>query len=245
MLSSPSINPSGIVPLYSTATTIEPGEWVSIYGNNLAVNAESWNGNFPTSLGGTTVTINGKPAYLWFVSPGQINFQAPDDTATGSVPVVVTTPAGTATSSVTLGQFAPSFNLFDAKHVAGIISRSNGSGAYGNGTYDILGPTGSSLGFATVAAKAGDVVELFAVGFGPTTPSVQAGIAFSGSAPTTNAVSVSINHVAVITSYAGIVGSGVYQLNVTIPANAGAGDVPLQATVGGAQTPATVVISLR
>lgn len=241
----PSITAGGIVPLYSAATTIEPGEWVSIYGNNLAAGTETWNGDFPTSLGGTNVTINGKPAYLWFVSPGQINLQAPDDTATGSVPVVVTTAAGAATSSVTLGQFAPSFNLFDAKHVAGIIPRSDGSGAYGNGAYDILGPTGSSLGFPTVAAKAGDVVELFGVGFGPTSPSVKAGIVFSGSAPTIDAVSVAINHIAVIPSYAGIVEAGLYQLNVTIPATAGTGDVALEATVGGAQTPTTVVISLR
>ena len=29
-----------------------------------------WNGDFPTSLGGTSVTINGRPAYLSFVSSG-------------------------------------------------------------------------------------------------------------------------------------------------------------------------------
>jgi hypothetical protein len=42
---------------------------------------------------------------------------------------------------VTLAEFAPSFLLRDNKHVAGIIPRSDGSGAYGGGTYDILGPT--------------------------------------------------------------------------------------------------------
>jgi uncharacterized protein (TIGR03437 family) len=73
-------------------------------------------------------------------------------------------------STITLSQFAPSFFLLDSTHVDGIILRSNGSGAYGGGTYDILGPTGNSLGYATVAAKAGDTLELFGTGFGPTNP---------------------------------------------------------------------------
>jgi hypothetical protein len=50
-----------------------------------------------------------------------------------------------ATSTVTLALVAPSFNILDAKHVAGITLRSNGSGAHGDGAYDIIGPTGSSL----------------------------------------------------------------------------------------------------
>src|SRR5450755_1436349 len=101
-----------------------------------------------------------------------------------------------ASSTVTLAQFAPAFSLLDAHHVAGIITRTDGSGAYGSGTYDILGPTGSSLGYATVAAKSGDAVTLFAVGLGPTNPHVPSGQPFSGSAPTTNPVTVRINNVA-------------------------------------------------
>jgi hypothetical protein len=139
-----SISAGGIVPVYSTSNTIQPGMWTSIYGTNLATGDATWTGNFPTSLGGTTVTVNNKSAYLWFVSPGQINFQAPNDTATGTVSVVVTTPTGSASSTVTLGQFGPSFSLLDSTHVAGIIIRSNGSGAYGGGTYDIIGPSGSA-----------------------------------------------------------------------------------------------------
>jgi uncharacterized protein (TIGR03437 family) len=241
---SPTVTPAGIVPIYSTVSTVQPGEWISIYGANLAGGTATWTGNFPTSLGGTSVTIDGKPAYLWYVSPTQINLQVPDDAAAGSVPVVVKTATGTAFSSVTLARFAPSFNLLDGKHVAGIILRSNGSGAYGGGSYDIIGPTGSSLGYATVAAKAGDVVELFGVGFGPTTPTVPAGAAFAGAAATTNAVTLSINNVSATPSFAGETSAGLYQLNLTIPPGLGAGDVSLQASVGGAQTP-RVVISLQ
>ena len=227
----PSINSGGITPVSS-------GAWVSIYGTNLATATASWTGNFPTALAGSSVTIDGKPAYLSYVNPTQINVEAPTDAATGSVPVVVTTPFGAATSNVTLTQFAPTFFLLDGKHVAGIILHANGS-------YDIIGPTGSSLGYATVAAKAGDSVALFGTGFGPTNPSVQAGQPYSGAAATTTPVTVKINNVTVPTAFAGLSAAGVYQLNLTIPSGLGSGDVTLQATVGGAQTPAGAVISLQ
>ena len=176
----------GVVPAFSSLTTIQSGEWASIYGTNLAGGTAIWTGNFPVSLGGTSATIDGKSAYLLLASPSQINLQVPKDTATGAVPVVVTTACGSATSTVTLAPFGPSFFLLDTQHVAGIILRSNGSGAYGGGSYDIIGPAGTSLGYPTVAAKAGDTVELFGVGFGPTNPVVHAGEAFSGAAATTS-----------------------------------------------------------
>ena len=53
--------------MYSTRAMIQPGEWVSIYGSGLANATAIWTGNFPASLGGTSVTINGKPAYLSLV----------------------------------------------------------------------------------------------------------------------------------------------------------------------------------
>jgi uncharacterized protein (TIGR03437 family) len=216
---------------------IEPGEWVSIYGSNLAPGIANWNGDFPTSLNGTSVTVDGKPAYLEYVSPSQINFQVPDDTARGSVPVVITTTIGTVTSTATLDPFSPSFFLLDNKHVAAIIVRSDG--------YDILGPTGTSLGYQTVAAKAGDIVELFGTGFGPTNPAVPAGQPFSGAAPTTSPVTIRINNVNVTPLFSGLSGAGLYQLNLTIPPGLGTGDVSLQASVGGVQTPTGVVISLQ
>jgi uncharacterized protein (TIGR03437 family) len=243
---SPTVTTGGVVPIFSTVGTVQPGEWISIFGTNLGIGTTTWNpGSFPTSLGGTSVTIDGEAAFLWYVSPTQINLQVPEDTNTGSVPVVVTTATGAvAKSTVILAPVAPSFSLLDGKHVAGIILRANGSGAYGGGTYDIIGPTGSSLGYATVAAKAGDVVELFGVGFGPTSPAVPVGAVFSGAAATTNPVTLSINNVSVTPFFAGESSAGLYQLNVTIPPALAAGDVSLQASVGSSQTPA-VVISLQ
>jgi uncharacterized protein (TIGR03437 family) len=219
---------------------------VSIYGTNLGPASPAiWTGNFPTSLGGTSVTIDGRAAYLLLVGSTQINLQAPNDPMTGPVPVVVTTGGGTASSTVTLAQFGPSFSLLDSKHVAGIIIRANGSGAYGGGVYDIIGPPGNSLGYATVAAKAGDTVELYAVGLGPTNPAAPAGQVFSGAAPTTYSVSLLINSMNVIPTFAGLSSAGLYQINLTVPSGLGTGDVSLQATVGGAQTQSGVVISLQ
>jgi uncharacterized protein (TIGR03437 family) len=239
----PTINTNGVVPIYSKSTSIEPGSWISIYGNNLASGTTVWNGDFPTNLGGVNVSIDNKPAYIWFVSPGQINVQVPDDLNTGTVPVVVTTGAGSATSTATLSQFGPTFCVLDGTHVVGIILTPSGSGAYGGGAYDIVGP--GSLGFSTRPAQKGDVVELFGTGFGPTNPVVPAGKALSIPAPkTVQQVSVTIGSVSqTVDAY--VVAAGLYQMNVTIPQNVASGDLPLRATAGGSQTPSTVLISVQ
>jgi uncharacterized protein (TIGR03437 family) len=74
---------------------------------------------------------------------------------------------------------------------------------------------------------------------------VAAGAIFSGSAATTNAVSLRINNVSVSPSFAGLSAAGLYQINFTVPAGLGTGDVALVATVGGASTQPIVVISLQ
>jgi uncharacterized protein (TIGR03437 family) len=191
------------------------------------------------------VTINGKSAFPIYVSSTQINLQAPTDSTTGPVAVVVTTGSGNASSTVTLAAFGPSFSLFDTTHVAGIILRPNGSGTQGGGTYDILGPVGNSLGYPTVAAKTGDIVEIFGVGFGPTIPAVTAGQVFSGAAPTVTPVNLLIDGVKVAPTFAGLSSAGLYQINLTIPPGLGTGDLSLVAGVGGVQTPAGTVISLQ
>ena len=189
--------------------------------------------------------INGKAAFLVFVSPGQINLQAPDDTARGTVSVVVTTAAGSATSTVTLSEFAPSFALLDAKHVSGIILRRTIRELL------VAEPTISSArpeipsAIRTVAAQAGDTVELYGVGFGPTTPSVPAGQPFSGAAPINNLVSLYINNVLVKPTFVGLSSAGLYQINLTVPRGLGTGDVPIQAVVGGMATQMGVFLPLQ
>jgi uncharacterized protein (TIGR03437 family) len=58
-------------------------------------------------------------------------------------------------------------------------------------------------------------------------------------------VHLTIGSTAVTPSFAGLTSAGLYQINLTIPAGLGTGDVSLLASVGGAQTPSQVVISLQ
>jgi uncharacterized protein (TIGR03437 family) len=233
-----------VAPVYSSASVIQPGSWVSIYGSNLASGTALWNGDFPMSLGGTSVSIDGKLAYLWFVSPTQINLQVPDDSTTGPVSVAVTTGSGTAASTVTLAPYGPSFSLLgDGKHVAAEIATPNGTGAYGGGTYDLVGPA-NTFSFNTRPVRAGETMTLYGVGFGPTNPHVPAGRLFAGVAPTDSPVMITIGGVPVLAGFAAITEAGLYQINVTVPVT-GAGDQPIQASVNGVQTPSGPVVSVQ
>ena len=216
----PTIAVNGVVPLDSSASTIQPGSWISIFGSSLATGTFSWKGDFPTSLGGVSVTIDGKPGFLSYVSPTQINLQAPDDLATGVVNVFVITPIGTTKSTVTLAPYAPSFCLADSQHVAAVIPRPDGS-------FEMAGPSNP--------VSPGEVVELFGVGFGPTNPPVQSGQAFSGAAATTSLVSVSIGGVEAAVQFSGLTSAGLYQLNVVVPNGVG-GESWVQANIGDAHT---------
>jgi uncharacterized protein (TIGR03437 family) len=179
------------------------------------------------------------------VSPTQINLQAPDDTTTGIVNVAVNTPSGTVNSTVTLAQYAPSLSLLgDGKHVAGEILTPNGSGAYGGGTYDLVG-TSNAFSFSTRPVQQGETLILFGVGFGPTTPNVAAGQAFNGIATTNSPVTVTIGGVSANASFAGITEAGLYQINLTVPSNTGSGDQSLQATVNGVHTRTGPVVTVQ
>ena len=235
--SAPTIIQSGVVPVFGTSTTIQPGSWISIFGTNLAPSTLVWNLDFPTSLNGVSVTINGKNGYLWFVSPTQINLQAPDDTQTGPVPVVVTTPTGTATSTVTLAPISPSLSLLDATHVAALT-------VYPNGTYTIVGPVGA-FPYATTPAPAGSTLVLYGVGFGPTTAPVAAGKQPDSQVQTTNQVTVTVGGTPAPVLFSGLVAAGLYQINVTVPQGLPAGDQPVVATVAGLSTRAGTVVTIQ
>ena len=238
----PQITTGGVVPVYSTSSTIQPGSWVSLYGTNLASSTTLWNGDFPQTLGNVTVTVNSKPAYLWYVGPTQVNFQAPDDTATGPVNVTVTNPNGSATTTVTLGQYAPSFSLFSGKYPAAIVGVVGAPGNSGQG-YDYIGPSGS-LSFASRPVKAGETVVLFGVGFGPTNPTVAAGQLVTVPSASVTYPVVTVGGVPAQVAYAGVIAAGLYQFNVIVP-NAGSGEKLLQATVGGLSTQPNIYLAIQ
>ena len=100
----PVINPGGIVNAASQSASPElgmivaPGGIATIYGSNLASSTETAATlPLPTSLAGTSVTVNGSPAPLFYVSPNQINFQVPtlDPNLNSYLKVTVTSRLGT------------------------------------------------------------------------------------------------------------------------------------------------------
>jgi uncharacterized protein (TIGR03437 family) len=232
-----SVNPSGIVPIGSSRLTIQPGSWLSIYGKNFAGTTTIWDGvstNIPTNLEGITATLNGKPMYFWLRSPTQINLQAPDETLRGCATLTLNTPNGGVSSRVHINHAAPSLSLLDAKYPAVVIPTFRG-GAYGKGTCDLAGPTGR-FSYATRPAKKGEVVVLYGVGFGPTNPTVPAGFAFTGTAPVVSKfpVQVQIGGTTVTPAFVGLIGAGLYQSNITVPATAVSGDNPIRVSLPGA-----------
>jgi uncharacterized protein (TIGR03437 family) len=241
-LGAPSITSGGVVPIDSPVNTIESGSWISIYGTNLAAASATWNGDFPIMLGGTSVTIGNRPAYLWYVSPTQINVQVPGDSALGPVNVTVTTPVGSSTSTATLAAYAPSFSLFTAKYPAAIVMTPGSPGNSGAG-YDIIGPSGA-FSFPSRPVKPGEILILFGVGFGPTNPTVPAGELFSGAAPSITDPQILIGNMPATVQFAGIIEAGLFQFNIVVP-NAPSGDQILTANIAGVSTQPGVTITLQ
>jgi uncharacterized protein (TIGR03437 family) len=234
----------------SQTPQISQNAWIEVHGTNLSQGAPlTWsNSNFdnglPTTLGGVTATVDGKPAAIYYVSPSQVNILAPLDTATGSVPVQLSTPNGTtAVTATTEVQASPAFLVFDtAGHVAA---------EHVHPTVSLLGPT--SLGSAFTPATPGETVAIYATGFGQTSPAFTNQLTNTGlpgvdpfpinlSAPLPT---VTIGNLPATVSFAGLVGPGLYQINLTVPASAPAGDLPILALYNGASTQSTAVITVQ
>jgi uncharacterized protein (TIGR03437 family) len=77
------------------AGVLAPDSIASLFGTELAVRTEAAPEQpLPLDLAGTTVTINGLRAQLFFVSPTQINFAVPAALQPGPATIVVSTPNG-------------------------------------------------------------------------------------------------------------------------------------------------------
>jgi uncharacterized protein (TIGR03437 family) len=155
------IAPGGVVSAASFSQPVAPGSIVSIFGTNLADAVHSAQSTpLPANLGGTSVTIGGVSAPLFYVSPGQVNAQAPSSltvsySAFGTANVVVTTGAG-ASPPVAVSVYVEGPGVFTA----------NGSGC-GQAAALNVAPDGSlSPNGASNSAAPGDFVVLFGTGFG-------------------------------------------------------------------------------
>ena len=239
---SPVIAAGGVANAVSGAAGVSPETWISIYGSGFSTatgtvtSADLVNNTLPTSLGGVSVQINAKPAYMQYVSPTQLNVLAPADSSTGLVNVTVMN--GVSTSN------AVSAALADV--LPGLAVLSNYVRAIRYPDEVLINGTGNAeSGFSTAAAAGpGDVVALFGTGFGPTDPSVTPGLIFSGAYPTTNKVTVTIGGVAAEVLWAGLAAAGLDQINVKIPSTLPDGDHIVIANVAGASTQSTALLKI-
>jgi uncharacterized protein (TIGR03437 family) len=217
------------------AIAIAPNTWVEIKGSSLAPPGDSriWrasdfvNNQMPTQLDGVSVTVNGRSAYIYYISPTQINLLTPVDTLSAEAQIVVSNNGATGAQFTALAQpLSPSFFVFsDGMHVAA---------THLDGT--LVGPASlSAPGYTFSPAKPGETISVYANGFGPTSSPVADGsITQSGTLSPLPAVTVAGRNAAV--QFAGLVSPGLFQFNVIVPDPLPQGDQIIRATYGGATT---------
>jgi uncharacterized protein (TIGR03437 family) len=205
---------------------VAPGELVSIFGTalgpvtpaGLTLNAQ---GNVTTTLAGVTVTFNGIPAPLTYVSATQINCVVPFEVASTATAQMQVSYNGS-TSGATALTVQPT--------LPGIFTQ-NASGS-GNGA--ILLPNYSTV-TSSNAAPRGSTIIIYATGGGQTSPASVTGAVSNGIMNTTAKVTVTIGGVAATVAYAGSAPGlveGVLQINAVVPTTISAGVQPILITVG-------------
>jgi uncharacterized protein (TIGR03437 family) len=162
------------------------------------------------------VSVGGRTVPLTYVSPTQINFQLPYDTPLGTASLTVTANGVTsAAATVIVAATAP-----------GVLTYGDNWAVVQNQDYSVNGPSNP--------AKAGSYVTLYGTGAGAVSPAVPTGAAASASPLSYAAnVTVSINGVPAVVSFAGLTPGnvGLLQVNLRIPALP-SGAFPIQLTVG-------------
>jgi uncharacterized protein (TIGR03437 family) len=241
----PSIASAGVVNGASFQQDVSAGSWVTILGTNLAGSTRPWaaadfaGSALPTQLDGVSVKIDGKPAYVAYISPGQINVQAPADGAVGPVDVEVTYNGATSVAGTAhLQQVSPAFFLWNGRYA--VATRAD---------FSPTGPEGLFPGVSTLPARPGDTIILWGTGFGATNPPVLPGMVPPGNqvASVAAAVTVTIGSLpATVIGAALAPGSaGLYQIAVQVPGTLSDGDQPVIAQVAGLQSPANVLLSVK
>jgi len=221
---------------------IVPGSWMTIFGSSLAGIPRAWTerdfqgDRLPTTLDGVRVNVNGKPAYVYYVSPGQANVLAPDDSATGAVKVELVNAAGRAEGTATLARFHPAFFSYEPEGGRYVIAFS--------ADWAYLARPGLLPNVTTRAARPRETVILYGSGFGPADPALPAGLMVAAARPLANPVTVSIGGLMAPPVWSGQVGSGLYQIMVTVP-ELPAGDHSVVAEIGGARSAAARMLTIQ
>jgi uncharacterized protein (TIGR03437 family) len=226
----------------SGTAPISPNTWVEIKGAGLSLTGDSrvWqasdfaNNQLPTQLDRISATVNGKSAFVYYISPAQINILTPPDPISGSVTVQVTNNgAPSASYSVSAQSISPSFFVFNG---GPYVAATHLNGAY-------LGPTTLYPGLTT-PAQPGESIVLYANGCGATSAPV-----LSGSIVQSGTLSplpvIKIGGITASVQFAGLVAPGQYQLNVVVPSGLSDGDQTVTATVNGQTTQTGTLITLK
>jgi uncharacterized protein (TIGR03437 family) len=212
---------------YAT-NAVAPGGLVALWGNSLAsgvATAPAGIYPWPQNIAGTSVTINGLPAPLYFVSPGQVNAQVPFELAPGSAMAEVTSPAGVTTwIPVTVQTAGPGIFTLNAS---------------GTGDAALLDAQTYRPITSASPAKAGEWIQIYATGLGAVNQAVTDGAAPPSPPPQTSAaVQVLIDGVTYNAYWAGLAPGwvGLYAVNLQLPANLAPGSHQLQLSMGGASS---------
>ncbi len=245
---------------YGAYNYFASGTWLEIKGSNLAdasdprltaaTNPGQWTSadftgsNAPTTLDGISVSIAGKPAYVWYLSTGQINVQAPEDSTTGPVAITVTNckatsnPITFARQALAPGFLAPSNYTANGTQYA--VATFQTDGAY------VLN-IGAISGLNSRPAKPGDGIVLYGIGFGDVTPTILPGTIAGASNTLVNPVTISFGSTKANIAYQGLAGGfvGLYEFYVTVPTGLANGDYQINVTQNGTTVPQTMSLTVH
>jgi uncharacterized protein (TIGR03437 family) len=176
-----------------------------------------------------SVTIDNKPAAVYFISPTQLDVQVPDDANQGPVQVIVTNANGSSDPvAANLSTLAPSLFTVDGQHLAATHANNL-----------MIGQSSP--------AKPGEVIVLYGTGFGPTNPAIPAGVVVSAPSPllSPSDLTISIGGSVADIAYAGITEAGVWQFNIAVPLSVADGDAPVMASIKGLSTQSGTFLTIQ
>lgn len=225
---------NGVVNGASFQPVISQSSWVSILGTGLAANTRLWTaqelagGTLPLSLDNVSVTINGKNAFVEYISPTQINVVSPADDAIGPVEVKVINNGVVSDPVVAqMASLSPSFFLFLGKYVAAL-----------HADYVPVGSPNLIPGGQFRLARSGEILQLYASGLGPTIPAIPPNALTTVPADLITRPSVFFDDVSADILFAGLVPpyARLYQINARVPPATKSGDVRVVVSIGGASS---------
>lgn len=249
LAAAPSIrSTNSVIPSFLGASGFSSNTYLEIYGLNLSQTTRLWAGtdfsgaNAPTSLDGVSVSVNGRAAFIYYVSPTQININTPDDSAVGPVTIQVRNSNGVSNSvTATRGRVSPTLHTVPQFSVRGsqhVVAQTPDFRSY-------IGTPGMVEGIAFRAVRPGESVVMFALGCGPTLPETRAGVVAAQASRLASTFQLRIGGVVAEVPFAGVVVNsiGLYQINAVIP-QVPAGEQRIELVVDGVGNGQNLVITV-